>query len=145
MRSEKTTTTSILVVSLIYAFIVGNTSGDLVLCIGAKGQVALRPVIHEHNHNHTHIEQNDPSATEHQHDRHVQSPHLKTCVDIPIFIGPTDNQLPLKPVKPNPETLVSLLEPATNSDHQFILPTVPCRSYFATDENRFLRSIILLV
>ena len=145
MRFEKKTVTSILLVLLIYAFIVGNTSGDLVLCIGANGRAALRPVIHKHSHNHTHIEHNVPSSTVRQHDGHLQSPYIKTCSDIPIFIGPTDNRLPLKPVKPNPVTLVSLLEPVANSDNQFILPAVPCRSYFAIDENRFLRSIILLV
>ncbi|OHB83030.1 MAG: hypothetical protein A2Z38_05205 [Planctomycetes bacterium RBG_19FT_COMBO_48_8] len=145
MRSKKKTATSILVVLLIYVFMAGNTSGELALCIGANGHVALEPAIHEHCHNHTHIEQNDPSSLGHEHDGHLESPHCKPCIDIPIFIGPTDNLVPLKPVKPNSETLISLLEPAAISDYKFILPAIPRRFYSATDENRFLRSIILLV
>jgi hypothetical protein len=145
MRSEKTKATSILVVLLIYVFMAGNTSGELALCIGANGHVALEPAIHEHCHNHPHIEQNDPSSMEHEHDGHSESPHCKPCIDIPIFIGPTDNRVPIKPVKPNPDTPVSFLEPAAISNYQFILPAVPRRVSSATDENRFLRSIILLV
>ena len=123
----------------------GNTSGDFVLCVGANGHVALEPIIHEYCHNHQHIEQNDPSSMEHEHDEHLESPHCKPCIDIPIFIGPTDNRLPIKPVKPNPNALVSLLAPVTISDYQFILPTIPRRFSSAMDENRFLRSIIMLV
>ena len=144
MRSKKKTATSILVVLLIYVFMAGNTSGELALCIGANGHVALEPIIHEHCHNHPHIE-HDPSSMEHQHDEHVESPHCKPCIDIPIFIGPTDNRVPLKPVKPNPNTLVSLLEPVAIPNYQFIPPTIPRRFSSALDENRFLRSIILLV
>ena len=145
MRSKKTKVTSILVVLLIYIFMVGNTSGELALCIGANGHIALEPAIHEHCHNHPHIEQNDPSSMEHEHDGHLKSPHCKPCIDIPIFIGPTDNRVPLKPVKPSTYRLVSLLEPAAISDYQFILPAAARRFYSAMDENRFLRSIILLV
>ncbi len=144
MRSEKTTATSILLVLLIYVFMAGNTSGELALCIGANGHIALEPVIHEHCHNHPHIE-HDPSSMEHEHDEHVESPHCKPCIDIPIFIGPTDYRLPLKPVKPNPDMLVSLLEPATMPNYQFIPPTIPRRTSSALDENRFLRSIMLFV
>lgn len=145
MRSEKTKATSILVVLLIYVVMAGNTSGQLALCIGANGHVALEPAIHEHCHNHPHIEQNDPSPMEHELDGHLENPHCKPCIDIPIFIGPTDNRLPLKPVKPNPDTLICLLEPAPISDCQFIVPAIRRRFYSASDENRFLRSIILLV
>ncbi|HCO92770.1 MAG TPA: hypothetical protein DIU00_02265 [Phycisphaerales bacterium] len=145
MRSEKTKATSILVVLLIYAFMAGNTSGDLALCIGANGHIALEPVIHEHCHNHPHIEKDDPSSMGHEHDGHLESPHCKPCIDIPIFIGPTDNRVPIKPAKPNQNTLICLLEPAAISDYQFILPAIPRRSYSTSDENRFLRSIILLV
>jgi len=145
MRSKKKTATSILVVLLIYTFMASNTSGGLALCIGANGHVALEPLTHEHCHNSPHIEQNDPSSLGHEHDEHLENPHCKPCIDIPIFIGSTDNRVPLKPVKPNPDTLVSLLEPAAISDYQFILPVVTHRFYSDTDENRLLRSIILLV
>ena len=139
-----------LVVLLIYVFIAGNTSGELALCIGANGHIALEPLIHEHCHKHPHIE-HDPSSMDHEHDEHVKSPHCKPCIDIPIFIGPTDNRLPLKPVKPNSNTLVSLVGCALHTiipDQKcavHTLPAVSYRSYFATDENRFLRSIILIV
>jgi hypothetical protein len=151
MRSEKTTPASILVILLIYVFMAGNTSGELALCIGANWHIALESLSHEHYYNRTHIEQNESSSPGHEHDEHLDNPHCKPCIDIPIFIGPTDNRLPLKPVKPNSNTLVSLVGCAL---HTIIpdnwcavhtLPAVPCRSYFATDENRFLRSIILLV
>jgi len=122
-----------------------NTSGGLALCIGSNGHVALEPAIHEHCHNRPHIELNDPSSMEHEHDGHLESPHCKPCIDIPIFIGSTDNQVPLKPVKPNPETLVSLLETAVISDYQFMLPAAARRLYSDTGENRLLRCIILLV
>jgi len=145
MRSEKTTATSILVILLIYVFMAGNISGELALCIGANGHVALEPVIHEYCHNHPHIEQNDPSSMEHEHDEHLENPHCKPCIDIPIFIGPTDHRLPIKPVKPNPNALVSLLEPELITNYSFILPAIPRRFYSAMDENCFLRSIILLV
>ena len=150
MRSKKTTATSILLVLLIYVFMAGNTSGELALCIGADGHIALEPVIHEHCHNHPHIE-HDPSSMEHEHGEHVESPHCKPCIDIPIFIGPTDNRLPLKPVKPNSKTLVSRVGCALHTIipdkwcAMHTLPAVPRRFYSATDENRFLRSIILLV
>ena len=151
MRSEKTTATSILVVLLIYVFMAGNTSGELALCIGANGHIALEPIIHEHCHNHPHIEQNDPSLLEHEHDGHLESPHCKPCIDIPIFVGPTDNRLSLKPVKPNSNKLVSLVGCASHTIipdkwcAMHTLPAVPCRVFSVTDENRFLRSIILLV
>jgi hypothetical protein len=151
MRSEKTKATSILVVLLIYVFIAGNTSGELALCIGANGHVALEPVIHEHCHNQTHIEQNYSTSLAHEHDGHSESPHCNPCIDIPIFIGPTDNRLVLKPVKPNSNTLVSLVGCALHTiipDKRcavHTLPAVPHRYYLATDENRFLRSIILIV
>jgi len=144
MRSEKTKTTSILVVLLIYVFIAGNTSGELALCIGANGHIALEPLIHEHCHNHPHIE-HDPSSMEHEHDGHVESPHCRPCIDIPIFIGPTDNRLPLKQVKPNPEVFVCLLETEVISHDSLILPAVLPRIFSVADENRFLRSVILLV
>jgi len=145
MRSQKKTATSILIVLLIYIFMAGNTSGELALCIGENGHVALEPVIHEHCHNHPHIELNEPTSLAHKHDGHLESPHCRPCIDIPIFIGPFDNRLGLKPVKPNPETLICPLETEVIAHDSFILPAFPRRSYFDTDENRFLRSIILLV
>jgi len=145
MRSKKKISTSIVIVLLIYVFMAGNTSGELSLCIGANGHVALEPAIHEHCHNHSHIEQNDPSSMEHENDGHLESPHCKPCIDIPIFIGPTDNRLALKPVKPNPDTLVSLLETEVITNDSFILPAAGRRFYSATDEIRLLRCIILLV
>jgi hypothetical protein len=123
----------------------GNTSGELALCIGANGHVALEPAIHKHCHNHPHIEQNDPSSMGHEHNGHLESPHCRPCIDIPIFIGPTENRLPLKPVKPNPNTLVCFSEPVAISDYQFTLPAFPHWYYPVTDEIRFLRSIIILV
>jgi hypothetical protein len=144
MKSEKATTTSILVVLLIYVFMAGNTSGELALCIGANWHIALEPLTHEHNENHPHIE-HDPSSTEHEHDGHLESPHCKPCIDIPIFVGANNNRLPLEPIKTNLKTLVSLSETTTDSDCQFILPAARCQSFFGTNENRFLRSIILLV
>jgi hypothetical protein len=144
MKSEKTFT-SILVVSLIYIVMAGNTSGEFALCIGANWHVALEPFTHEHCQNRPHIEQNDPSSLGHEHDGHLESPHCRPCIDIPIFIGPTDNRLPLKPAKPNLNTLVWLLETEVIANDSFILPAVPRRFYSATDENRLLRCIILLV
>jgi len=151
MRFQKKTTTSILVVLLIYVFMAGNTSGELALCIGANGHVALEPAIHEHCHNRPHIKQNDPSSLGHEHDGHLESPPCKPCIDIPIFIGPSDNRLALKPVKPNSHTLVSLVGCASHTIipdkwcAMHTLPAVRRRLYSATDENRFLQSIILLV
>jgi len=145
MRLKKTKVTSILVVLLLYVFMAGNTSAELALCIGANGHIALEPAIHGNCNDHPHIEHNNPSSIKHQHDEHLESPHCKPCIDIPIFIGPTDNKVPLKPVKPDPDTLVSLSETAAISDYQFMLPTVSRRFYADMDENRFLRSIILLV
>jgi len=145
MRLKKTIAAKILVVLLIYVFMAGNTSGELALCIGANWHIALEPLTHEHYYNRTHIEQNDPSSPVHVHDGHLDSPHCKPCIDIPIFIGPTNNRVVPKPTNPNSDTLVSLLETVTISDCPLILPTIPHRSFFAMDENRFLRSIILLV
>jgi hypothetical protein len=145
MRSKKTKTTSILVVLLIYVFMAGNTSGELALCIGANGHIAFEPIIHEHCHNHPHIEQHEPLSMEHEHERHLENPHCKPCIDIPIFIGPTENRLPIKPVKPNPDTLFCLLETEIITNYSTILPAAAPRLYSTKDENRFLRSIILLV
>ena len=145
MRSQKKITTSILVILLIYVFIAGNTSGQLALCIGANGHVALEPAFHEHCHNHPHIEQNDPSSKGHEHDGHLDSPHCKPCIDIPIFIGPTDSRLALKPVKSNSDTFVSLLEIEVIANDSFIFPAAADRFYSPTDEIRLLRCIILIV
>jgi hypothetical protein len=145
MRSKKKATTSILFVLLIYVFMAGNTSGELALCIGANGHVALEPIVHEHCHDHPHIERNDSSLPAHEHDGHSESPHCKPCIDIPIFIGPTDHRLPIKPVKPNPDTHVCLLETEVITNYSPILPAAAPRLYSAMDENRFLRSIILIV
>jgi hypothetical protein len=144
MRLKKTIAAKILVVLLIYVFTADNISGELALCIGSHWHIALEPLTHEHNENHSHIE-NDPSSTEHEHDGHVESPHCKPCIDIPIFIGSTDTRLLLKPARPNSNTHASIVEPITISDSQLILPIVPRRFSSTLDENRFLRSIILLV
>jgi hypothetical protein len=144
MRTKNTTPASIFVVLLTYVFLASNTSGELALCIGSNGHVALESLIHEHCHNHPHIE-HDLHSMDHEHDRHEESPHCKPCIDIPIFIGPMDNRLPLEPVKPNQDALVCLLEPAVMPDYQFMLPVVPRRVFSVADENRFLRSIILIV
>jgi len=145
MKAEKATTTSILVVLLIYVFMAGNTSGEFVLCIGSNWHIAIEPLFHEHYYNRSHIEQNDPSSPEDKHHGYWDSPHCKSCIDIPIFVGPNNNRLPLKPTKPNSETFASLVETTKDSDCPFILPATRCRSCFGSDENRFLRSIILIV
>jgi hypothetical protein len=151
MKPEKTTTSSILIVLLIYVFTAGNTSGELVLCIGANWHVALEPLINGHCHISPNIEKGNPSSHEPQYSKHLESPHCKPCIDIPVFIGPTDKRLVPEPAKSNTNTLVSLAGCAL---HTFIpdklcamhtLPAVPLRSYFAIDENSFLRCIILLV
>jgi hypothetical protein len=135
MRSEKTKTTSILLVLLIYVFIAGNTSGELTLCIGANWHIALEPLNHEHNENHPHIE----------HNGQVKSPHCKPCIDIPIFIGPTDNRFPVKQVKPNQGTLNCLLKTEVIAHDLLIVQAAPLWISSFADENRFLRSVILLV
>jgi hypothetical protein len=144
MRFKKTIAIKILVVLLIYAFIAGYTSGDLALCIGADGHVALESVLHEHCHNHPHIE-HYPSSMEHEHDGHVDNPHCKPCIDIPIFIGPKDNRLPLKPAKPYPNILISNVETEVIDDNSFTPQAVPQRVFSLADKNRFLRSVILIV
>ena len=145
MRPKKTKATPILVVLLIYVVIAGNTSGELALCIGADGHIALEPAIHEHCENLPHIEQNESSSMVHEHEGHPESPHCKPCIDIPIFIGPTDNRLALKPAKPDTYTHDCLLETKAISDNSLILPDAPLLVRLAKDENRFLSSIILLV
>ncbi|MHC4206988.1 MAG: hypothetical protein ACYSTT_20215 [Planctomycetota bacterium] len=145
MRLKKKIAIKILAVLLIYIFIAGNTSGELALCIGADGHIALEPVIHEHCENHPHIEQDESSSMMHEHDGHTENPHCKPCIDIPIFIGPTDNRLPLKPVKPNPDIFFCLLPTEVITYNSFIPPTIPRGDFSHTDENRFLRSIILIV
>ncbi len=145
MRTKNTKATSILIVLLIYVVIAGNTSGELALCIGADGHIALEPVIHEHCENLPHIEQNESSSIVHEHEGHLESPHCKPCIDIPIFIGPASNRLVLKPAKPDIYTHDYLLETEVISDNSFILPDAPLQFYLAKEENRFLNSIILLV
>ena len=144
MRLEKTITTKIIGVLLIYVFIAGNTSGELALCIGANGHVALEPVMHEHCHNHPHIE-HDPSSMDHEHHGHEDSPHCKPCIDIPIFIGPTDNRLPIKRTKPNSDISIFPLEIEVITHDSFMPSAVPQGNHSVTDENRFLRSVILIV
>jgi hypothetical protein len=144
MRLKRTITAKILVVFLIYVFMAGNTSGELALCIGAHWHIALEPLSHEHNENHPHIE-HDTSSTEHEHNGHVENPHCRPCIDIPIFIGPTDNRLPAKHFKPNQKTIISLSETETLADDSFVLQASPLRIIPPADENRFLRSVILLV
>jgi len=145
MRSEKKTNSSVLFVLLIYVFMAGNTSGELALCIGANWHVAIEPLCHEHNHNNPHIEQKSPSSRGHEHEEQLKSPHCKPCIDIPLFVGHTDNRLPLKQVKLNMDTLVSLTNPAAIRNYEFIPSVIPRQYSPTTDENRFLRSVIMLV
>ena len=142
MRLKKTTT-SILAVLLIYVFMASNTSGELALCIGANGHIALEPIVNDHCHKHPHIEQKNPSLLEH--DEHPESKQCKPCIDIPIFIGPTDNRLPLKQDKPNPDIAFCLLETEVITHDSFTHPPVLRRDFSVTDANRFLRSVILIV
>jgi hypothetical protein len=145
MRPNKTKATSILVVLLVYVVIAGNTSGEIALCVGADGHIALEPVIHERCENLPHIEQNESPSIAHEHEGHLESPHCKPCIDIPIFIGPASNRLVLKPAKPDTYTHDCLLETEVISNNSFILPGAPLQFYLAKEENRFLSSIILLV
>ena len=144
MRLKKTIAAKILVVFLIYVFMAGNTSGELALCIGAHWHIALEPLTHEHNENHPHIE-HDPSSTEREHEGHMESPHCKPCIDIPIFIGPTNNRLPVKQVKPNQQTLARLSQTEALTNDSLIVQAAPMGNFSAADQNRFLRSVILLV
>lgn len=134
MSSKQTTTVKILVVFLVYIFMAGNTSGELALCIGAHWHIALEPLNHEHNEIHPHIE----------HDGHVKGPHCRPCIDIPIFIGPTDNRLPVKQVKPNQETLICSSNTEVIAHDSLVVQAtrLPVSSF--AEENRFLRSVILL-
>jgi hypothetical protein len=145
MRLKKTIAAKILVVFLIYVFMAGNTSGELVLCINAAGYITLEPLNHEHSKKHAHFEYNKQSPLGHEHDRHVDHSHCRPCIDIPIFIGPTDNRLQLKQVKPNQQILTSLSETEALTNDSFMVQAVPLRIFSATDQNRFLRSVILLV
>jgi len=144
MRLKETTTVKILVVFLIYIFMAGNTSGELALCIGAHWHIALEPLNHEHNENHPHIE-HDRSSKEREHKGHMESPHCRPCIDIPIFIGPTDNRLPVKPVKSNQETLARLSQAEALANDSFMAQIAPLPTFSFADENRFLRSVILIV
>ena len=145
MKSEKATITSILVVLLIYVFMAGNTSGEFVLCIGTNWHIAIEPLSHEYFYDRQHIEQHESSSPGDEHYGQWDSPHCKSCIDIPIFVGANNNRLPLKPVKPNSGTPVSFFDTAAVSDNQSLQPTTPSQSLFSSDENHFLRSIILLV
>lgn len=145
MRLKKKIAIKILAVLLIYVFIAGNTSGELVLCINTDGNITIEPINHDHCEEHTHIEQNVLFPLGYEHDRHVDHSHCKPCIDIPIFIGPTDNRLPIKQIKTNPNTFVSNLKTEVIDNSTFTPQAVPPRVFAVADENRFLRSIVLIV
>ena len=145
MKLEKMTTTSILVFLLIYVFMAGNTSGEFMLCIGANWHIAFEPLSHGYFYDRQHIEQHESSSPGDEYYGHWAIPHCKSCIDIPIFVGPNNNRFPLEPIKKNSGIFVSLLETTADSDYQFVLQANQCRPYLCTDENCFLRSIILLV
>ena len=145
MRPNKKKATSILVVLLIYVVIAGNTSGEFVFCINTDGHITLEPVNHNHFEEHTHIEQNVLFPLGHEHDIHVDHSNCKPCIDIPVFIGLTNNRLVLKRIKPNPNTFVSNLETKVVDNSTFTPQAVPLCVFSVADENRFLSTIILLV
>lgn len=145
MKSKNIIIKTILTVVLTYVFIAGNTSGELVLCINTDGHITLEPVNHDHCEEHTHIEQNVLFPLEHEHDRHVDHSHCKPCIDIPIFIGPNDNRLQIKRIKTNLKTFICPITTEVIAHDSFIPTPTLQQAYSFGDENRFLRSVILIV
>ena len=146
MRSEKTTTTSILVVLLVYMFMAGNTSGEgIALCIGANGHVALEKIFHEHCHNHPHSDEQSVSHSAQEHNEHLESPHCKPCIDIPIFMGSTSDQLPPKQIVLDSDAPDTLSDTPVIPENTLIPTDISQRSYRPNDHSDFLCTVILLV
>jgi len=145
MKSEKTTTTSILVVLLVYIFLAGNTSGGIALCIGANGHVALEAAIHEHCNNHPHSEEEYVSLSAQEHNEHLESPHCKPCIDIPIFIGSTSDQLPPKQITPDSDAPDTLSDTPVIPENTSIPTDISQLSYRPAYHSDFLCTVILLV
>jgi len=145
MRSEKTKTTSILVVLLVYMFMAGNTSGGLALCIGANGHVALEKIFHEHCHNHQHSDEHSISLSAQEHSKHLESPHCKPCIDIPIFIGSTTDKLPPKKITSDSDAPDTLSDTPVIPENTFMPTDISQRFYCPTYYSDFLCTVILLV
>ena len=145
MRLEKTKTTSILVVLLVYMFMAGNTSGGVALCIGANGHVALEKIFHEHCHNHQHSDEDSVSFSALEHNEHLENPHCKPCIDIPIFIGSTTDKLPPKKITPDSDAPDTLSGTPVIPENTFMPTDISQRSFRPNDHSDFLCTVILLV
>jgi hypothetical protein len=145
VKPEKTKATSIFAVLLIYLLMVGNTSGGLVLCIGADGHIELERAFHECCHHPSYGQQKDVHYLSQETDSHAEGRHCEFCIDVPISMGLTGDQLPPNQVKVNSQTLISFVGPRTISDNTLIAITAAPQLYAVSPPSTLLRTVILLV
>lgn len=144
VRSENTAGTSIRVLLLMCLFVAGNTSGSFVLCVGDDGHVAFEPVFHDRCVDPSHTRQEGTPRLAREVSSHIESPHCKPCVDIPISMGLSDDQLPPNQVTLNSLTLATSSRSWAVPDSTFTSVAAPY-GWHAAAEFALLRTVILLV
>lgn len=63
------------------------------LCIGINGHVLLETAFHDRCGHQAQSTNEDVGHLEKEVDSHVESSHNQPCIDIPISMGPTDDEL----------------------------------------------------
>jgi hypothetical protein len=134
-----------LAVLLIYLLAAGNALGGFVLCMGTDGHIALKPAFHERRHHSPHGHQEGVYQLSQDTDTHAEGPHCKPCIDIPISMGLTGDQLPPDQAKLNSQALIVFLGSWAISDNILTPMTAPPRFHSITPHSEFLRTVILLV
>ncbi len=69
-----------------------NLPQTAVLCLGGDGHVAIEPAGHDHCADGSHVHEYGPGGVKIHNHSHVGRPHCRSCVDIPVSVGTSDNR-----------------------------------------------------
>lgn len=115
------------------------------LCIGTNGHVVLETAFHERCDHQAQSQQEDVHHLAQEVSSHVVSPHHQPCVDIPISMGLTDDQLFPNHVRFDSITPTHCLELGSIPYNSSISIATPYRSYAAEPHFALLSKVVLQV
>lgn len=141
----KKTIKTLLIVLLISLVTAGNTLGSLVLCIGGDGHIAFESSFHKHCNETSHTHLKDIVLSKQEVGSHIENPHCKPCVDIPIPMNSVKDRFVSNQVKHNKLAVLSSYSPALTPGDTFVSTDTLNNLYAITSPFIFLNTIILLV
>ena len=144
LRLKKTTKTLLIVLLLISLVTAGNTLGSLVLCIGEDGHIAFESSFHKHCNDTSHTHVKDVVLSKHEVGSHIENPHCKPCVDIPIPMNSVKDRFVSNQVKHNKLAVLSSCSPALTPGDTFVSTDTLKNLHAITSPFIFLNTIILL-